>query len=159
MRTEQLSVRKWRLRSPGRKATSTQWPKTWHPKGESPVANVERFRESKSQQRRLRQSLPQMSTMLWKWEFPAAAAVDKSHAISRNTHGPGDDRTRDSRANHHTAPACKTASEAITKQQRGQSAPKGFEKSISSGKLRRAARQMRSDIFSSKPRTRRKKHR
>src|SRR5438132_8276602 len=110
-RTEQRSARKWRLRSPGRKATSTQWPETWRPKEESPVANAEWFPECKSQRRRLRQSLPQLSTTLWRWGFLASAALDKSHAIFRSTHALDGDQTRDSPANRHTAAVCNTASE------------------------------------------------
>src|SRR6266511_3554735 len=114
--TEQRSIRKWRLRSPDRKATSTQWPKTSPPKAGSPVANAEWFPKSKLQRPRLRQSLPQSSTTLWRWGFPTAAAVDKSHAISRSTHALGGDQTRDSPTNRHTAAACKKASEGRSKQ-------------------------------------------
>src|SRR5438876_795727 len=133
-RTEQRSARKWRLRSPGRKAASTQWPETSRPKAESPVANAEWFPQSKSQRQRLQQSLPQSSTTLWRWGFPAAAAVDKNHAISRSTHALDGDRTRDSPTNRHTAAPCKTASEGRAKQRRGRSAPKGFGKLVSLGK-------------------------
>src|SRR6266496_6068913 len=114
-RTEQRSARKWRLRSPGRKATSTQWPETWRPRGESPVANAEWFPESKLQRRGLRQLLPKSSTTLWRWGFPAAAAVDKSRAISRSTHALDDDRTRDSPTNRHTAAVRRTTSEGRAK--------------------------------------------
>src|SRR5207244_7458543 len=122
-RGEQRSAGRWGLRTPGRKATSTQVPETWRPKEESAVANGEWFPECKLQRRGLRQSLPQASTTLWRWGFLASAAVDKSHAISRSTHALDGDRTRDSPASRHTAAVCKTASEGRAKQRRGRSAP------------------------------------